>query len=301
MSDYVIAIPSYQRSITIKLRTLNTLKKYKIPKKKIYIFVANKKEKNIYCETLDKGYHKNIIIGELGIKNIRMFMSNYFKEGQKICYIDDDVYSIKEAVFNAKSKKKLKEKLKLKKLKETKENIKQWKKSCQVFVTLQSLDKFLTEGFNVLKKSKHKLFGIYPVYNPFFCTIKDTQKNHISYNLKFIVGTLCGVINSRVSEMRNIEQKEDYERTIKYYLETGGVVRFNNISLDTKYYKESGGLQSLGLRSWAKENKSVKYLVKKYPDLCFIHKKKKIDPKTKKPWPEIQLRDTRKQNISKKK
>ena len=172
--------------------------------------------------------------------------------------------------------------------------IKKWKKSCQVFVTLQSLDTFLTEGFNVLKKSKHKLFGIYPVYNPFFCTIKDTQNKHISYNLKFIVGTLCGVINSRVSEMRNIEQKEDYERTIKYYLETGGVVRFNNITVETKYYKEPGGLQALGLRSWAKENKSVKYLVKTYPDFCFVHKKKNIDPKTKKPWPEIQLRDTRK-------
>ena len=294
MHDYVIAIPSYKRSQTLKIRTLSTLEKYKIPATIIYIFVANQKEKKEYCKVLDKKYHPHIIVGKLGIKNIRMFMSNYFKEKQKICYIDDDVYAIEEAVFNSKSKKKLKEKLKLKNLKETPENIKKWKKSCQVFVALQSLDTFLTEGFNVLTKSKHKLFGIYPVHNPFFCTIKDTQNKHISYNLKFIVGTLCGVINSRVSEMRNIEQKEDYERTIKYYLETSGVVRFNNITVETKYYKEPGGLQALGLRSWAKENKSVKYLVKTYPEFCFIHKKKNIDPKTKKPWPEIQLRDTRK-------
>ena len=106
MHDYVIAIPSYQREKTIKLRTLSTLNHYKIPKKIIYIFVANKTEKKKYCEALDKAYHKNIIVGELGVKNIRMFMSTYFKEGQKICYIDDDVYAIEEAIFNAKSKKK---------------------------------------------------------------------------------------------------------------------------------------------------------------------------------------------------
>ena len=153
---------------------------------------------------------------------------------------------------------------------------------------------FTRRIFNIRKKKKHKLFGINPVYNPFFCTIKDKKNKHISYNLKFIVGTLCGVLNSRKSEKRHIEQKEDYERTIKYYLETGGVVRFNNISIVTKYYKEPGGLQSLGLRSWEKENKSAKYLLKTYPKLCFPNIKKKIDPKTGKPWPEIKVRDTRK-------
>jgi len=294
MHDYVIAIPSYQREKTIKLRTLATLNHYKIPKKIIYIFVANKKEKTIYCESLNKAYHKNIIVGELGVKNIRMFMSNYFKEGQKICYIDDDVYAIEEAVFNAKSKKKLKEKLKLKKLKDTPENIKQWKKSCQVFVTLKSLDSFLTEGFNVLKKSKHKLFGINPVYNPFFCTIKDKANKHITYNLKYVVGALCGVINSKKGEIRHVHDKEDYERSIRYYLLTGGTPRFNNISIVTKYYKEPGGLQSLGHRSWIKVDKSAKFLLAAYPKLSQLNtRKKKKDPKTGKVWTEIVLRDKR--------
>ena len=114
MHTYVFAIPSYKREQTLKLRTLATLKSYNIPSSIIYIFVANKNEKLNYCNSLDKDYHNNIIVGKLGIKNIRMFMSNYFKEGQKICYIDDDIYSIEEAVFNSKSKKKLLEKLKKK-------------------------------------------------------------------------------------------------------------------------------------------------------------------------------------------
>jgi hypothetical protein len=298
MHKYVIAIPSYQRDNTLKIRTLATLESYNIPTSIIYIFVANAKEKKKYCDSLDKSYHTQIIVGKVGVKNIRMFMSNYFKEGQKICYIDDDVYGIEEAVFNTKSRKKLKEKLKLKHLKDTPENRKKWKKSCQVFVKLKSLDSFLQEGFSVLEKSGDKLFGINPVYNPFFCTLKDKKNNHISYNLKYIVGALCGVINSKKGEIRHVHDKEDYERSIRYYLLTGGTPRFNNISIVTKYYKEPGGLQSLGHRDWNKVDKSAKFLLEAYPDLSSINtKKKKKDPKTGKPWTEIVLRDKREKKI----
>ena len=297
MHSYVIAIPSYQREHTLNIRTLATLKSYKVSTKIIYIFVATKEEYEKYCDSLDKIYHKNIICPKedtIGVKNMRMFMSTYFKEGQKICYMDDDVYGIEEAVFNAKSKKKLKEKLKLKKLKNTPENRKQWKKSCQVFVKLKSLDAFLQKGFSILEKSGHKLFGINPVYNPFFCTIKDKKNKHISYNLKYIVGALCGVINSIEGEIRHVHDKEDYERSIRYYLLTGGTPRFNNISIVTKYYKEPGGLQSLGHRSWDKVDKSAKFLLQAYPDISSLNtRKKKKDPKTGKPWTEIVLHDKR--------
>ena len=54
MHTYVIAIPSYQRENTLKIRTLATLESYNIPASIIYIFVANKKEKKNYCDHLDK-------------------------------------------------------------------------------------------------------------------------------------------------------------------------------------------------------------------------------------------------------
>ena len=294
MHNYVIAIPSYKREHTIKIRTLATLESYNIPKDLIYIFVANKEEYTKYCTSLDKSYHKHIIISKVGVKHIRMFMSTYFKEGQNICYIDDDIYSIEEAVFNSKSKKKLLEKLKDKGLEPTTVNKKKWKKSCQVFIKLKSLDTFLQEGFSILKQSGHTLFGINPVYNPFFCTIKDKQNSHITYNLKYIVGAMCCVINSRKGEIRHVHDKEDYERSIRYYLLTGGTPRFNNISIVTKYYKEPGGLQSSGHREWDKVHKSAMFLLLAYPGLSTVNtRKKKSDPKTGKPWTEIVLRDKR--------
>ena len=59
----------------------------------LQIMKKNKFMKNI------KGNKYNLIVGEKGIKNIRNFMSKYFKENEKIFYIDDDISYIYE-VYN---------------------------------------------------------------------------------------------------------------------------------------------------------------------------------------------------------
>ena len=100
--DYVIAIPSYKRHDTLKKKTLVVLKDYKIPKEKILIFVANKSEYDVYNETLDPKTYGKLVIGKPGIKQIRNFMANYFSEGQKIVYMDDDIGKIWECVNTVK-------------------------------------------------------------------------------------------------------------------------------------------------------------------------------------------------------
>jgi hypothetical protein len=82
--DYVIAIPSYKRSDILKKKTLAMLKRYKIPSKKIHIFVANKKEYNDYKKELDPKSYNKLIVGKPGIKGIRNFMSQHFNEGQQV-------------------------------------------------------------------------------------------------------------------------------------------------------------------------------------------------------------------------
>ena len=47
MNNYIIAIPSYKRSQTLKSKTLNVLKDYNILINKIYIFVASNEEYDI--------------------------------------------------------------------------------------------------------------------------------------------------------------------------------------------------------------------------------------------------------------
>ena len=104
LDNYLVAIASYNRPQTLKNKTMNLLQKNNIDPKKVHIFVANNKEKKEYENTLDKNSYNKIVVGKKGIKNIRNFMPKYFKEGQKIFYIDDDIYKLFKAYNNNEGK-----------------------------------------------------------------------------------------------------------------------------------------------------------------------------------------------------
>ena len=74
--EYVIAIPSYNRPNEIIKKTLKTLADGGVEKERIFIFVADEEQAEIYKPT---GY--KIIIGVIGIANQRVFISKYFPVG----------------------------------------------------------------------------------------------------------------------------------------------------------------------------------------------------------------------------
>jgi len=293
-SDYVIAIPSYKRVKTLKDKTLTLLQKYKIPSQKIYIFVADEKEKKEYTEGLPK-YYREIVVGKPGIKNIRNFMPNHFKEGKKIFYMDDDCYSLHECVIKTKNKSKSKSKsnksFKKSKSKKKSKSSKSLKrdKSNQKLKPLKNLDEFIKTGFHDLSVSGMNLFGIYPVDNAFFMRPTDNRgKSHLTNRITYIIGYCAGAINTRVCEIRTVDDKEDFERSIKYYLHDGGVLRYNNITAKTRCYKEPGGMQEE--RTKARVKRSAVYLSKKYSDLTTYTEKKSWG------YAEVILRDKRLEN-----
>ena len=74
MVNYIVVIPSYNRSETLKKKTLATLLNHKIETKKIYIFVANKEEENVY----KKAIYGNFILTKIMIT---------FKKGRNKCLV----------------------------------------------------------------------------------------------------------------------------------------------------------------------------------------------------------------------
>ena len=192
----------------------------------------------------------NIVVGVKGMKNIRNFMIDYYPEGEEVFYFDDDIYGV-------------------------------YKKEGAGLIDIDL--SFIDEGFDVLKKTGAELFGVYPVKNHFF------MNDEITTNLVYIVGCCYGCINRKDIKM-TIDDKEDYERSILYYLKDKKVIRFGGITIKTKYYTEKGGLQSEGMRNWEQVDTSAKYLAEKYPELCKINtSKKKLDKLTKKVLTEIKF------------
>lgn len=239
--SYKIAIPTYKR---YNLKTVRVLETYNIKTECIYIFVANKTEKKKYILSLPLKYHSNIIIGKIGLKQQRNFISDYFDEGEFIIQMDDDINNILELIVPDEKN-----------------------KSLNRLKNITNLDSFLIHTYSFMKKNNIFLFGIYPVDNPFFMNNKYTTE------LKFIVGPFFGIINRHLKSLRiNIDEKEDVLRTLLYYNLDKKVLRFNYITINTNYYKEKGGLQAENKNRQEESKLSCEIIVKRFPHLCKIKK-----------------------------
>lgn len=243
--DYIIAIPTYKRYDTLKEKTLKILENENFPKDKIYIFFANEIELKNYNLSND---YKNQIIGVLGLTHQRNFIVNYFNNGQRILWLDDDLQQICTVDVDPERQDK-------------RHNLK--------FVNT-TIQKMAEIGFNELDKNKCSLFGVYPVNNAGFM-----KKDYISKDLKYIIGCCYGTINNKklftfdVFE-NNGGAKEDYLRTLMIYVIEKKVIRLNAFTAITNYYDEPGGLQSIdefGKRT-NRDFISMKYICEKYPDLA---------------------------------
>ena len=287
LNEYVVAIPSYKRPKTLNNKSLRVLKEQKINPNRIHIFVSDKDQEKIYKEELDESDYNKIIVGKPGIKNIRNFMPKYFKEGQKIFYMDDDISQIYQNYNNGKILDKLEKNNSYNEknnLYNEKNNV--YNKKNNKLSNIKNLHQFIEDAFKLAKKKKMDNWGVYPVENPYFMkpTTKKTEDFTSTY-LSYIIGFMTGVINNRNAEIRTIDDKEDYERSIKYYLKDGGVLRFNNITCRTNCYKEPGGMQVE--RTKKRIHDSAVYLTKKYPELCSLNTKKKSG------FTEVRLKDKR--------
>ncbi len=231
-----IAIPSYQRAETLCKKTL----KYLIgdcafPQDDINVFCADKTEADKY-ETVLKaaGYGEVLIqIGEPTLRNQRNYIQQFFEEGDLVLNFDDDV----DGLFYAKDKK------------------------LHLFTDITGLAERMNAG---MVKHKTKISGVYPVANHFFMGDKTTSDN------RYIVGCFWACIIDHDTELGvDLEDKEDFERTIKYFIKFGAVVRLEDICVQTKYYKEPGGMQVT--RTKQRVHDSAMFLIQKYPDHCVLN------------------------------
>lgn len=210
--SYVVCIPSYKRAKTCNEKTLSMLAKHGVDPSKINVYVANKEEFEEYERVLDRKLYAKIIVGMKGLVPQRQFICERFKNGQNIVFFDDDVDSI-DLSMSPRFKSK-------------------------------TLDLFFREAFEECKAQGSYIWGVYPVFNPFF----RSPREELSTCLNYIVGAFYGIINRPTLKSIRLEitkengQKEDVERTLKYFIKDGIVLRFNKIGFKTKYYGKEGGL-----------------------------------------------------------
>jgi len=239
--NFRIAIPSCGRSDTLLNKTIKYLSTTNIDFKNVDIFLSRADEQEEYTEKL-KEYPVNIIIANNNSINAqRNFMIDYYPVGQFVMGIDDDIMSLESKMNDKKT------------------------------FPVTDLVGLGEQAFALCTEYKLDLWGINASFNPFF------MKETITFNFKFIIACFYGWVN-RHSEKSYVyteryHSKEDYERTIKYYKEDGGIIRFNYLAPKTKIYTEKGGIQEY--RTPDTEQLSADYLLKTYPLFCKVNNARK--------------------------
>jgi hypothetical protein len=204
---YVVCIPSYNRANECNQKTLKTLHTHNIGN--IYVYVATE-EYELYKTVLDPNYYTELRIGSEGLVQQRQCIMNQWNEGERIVFMDDDIENIDMSLSN------------------------------------HTLDAFIQQAFQECITHRSFIWGVYPVLNPFF----RKTKREMTTDLKYIVGAFYGILNRPTLQELQLTltetngQKEDVERTIRYYIQDGIVLRFNKIGFKTKYYGKVGGLGS---------------------------------------------------------
>jgi len=254
--DYIIAIPSYKRAETLRDKSLMVLKEYNISPKCIDIFVADKDEEEEYKKVLDPKTYNKIIVGIRKIGPQRNFISDYYPIGKPVIHMDDDIKGFIEYDVKAKRHEK----------------------------PLVSLERMIQRGFSECKKHNLSLWGIYPTPNGYFMNDK------VDTDLRFIIGCFNGMFNPGTKEVKlKLDMdKEDYERSIRFYIKDGGVIRMRGYAPKTSYYTEKGGNQEF--RTMKTVMAGAKWIVKEFPNYATLNLTKKSG------YPEVRLRDTSKES-----
>jgi len=228
--EYVIAIPSHNRAKTLCSKTLQLLDRHNIPHDLVYVFCDSS---CLESYSLELPPNIKLIESLKGVSQNRMFISNYFPEGQKILSIDDDVEEIYE-------------------LKDGKT------------IPLTELNSLIDIAFENLVKENAGLCGISPTNNAFY------MKNTFTKDLRFAIGQMRFTINDRFCEQRKFEALEDYETTIKYYFKYNKLLRFNFIAVKANYLTGSGGMNDTCNRSYKNKKAECEKFVNKYWNYAMI-------------------------------
>jgi hypothetical protein len=251
-NSWIIAIPSYKRAETLRDKTLTVLQHYRIPAAKIHVFVATKAEYDTYKATLKPGSYGHMHIAEPGMAAVRNFITRHFPVGKAIFNMDDDIRGFIEYSDGAKRNER----------------------------PLRSLSNAIEGGFAKARQSGFRLFGFYPVANGYFM-----KPGPPTMDLRYIIGSVWGIINPGPVLTVTIDDKEDYLRSVIMYVLDGGVLRYTNIAPQSAYYKEPGGMQEE--RTMNRIDASARAMVAAFPDLVKINLTKKSG------MPEVRLRDSR--------
>lgn len=226
-----LCICSSKRHLSIVRKTLTTLRRAGIntgPGTDTVInIVVPHEEQEAYRTVLEHSpVTTRLILSDKGLVKQRKTFRSMVPEGEKILFIDDDITAIKV-------------------------------KGTDKLYHLTNLNALIDLGFSLLGDSL--LWSVYPLTNFLF------MKHQVARGNCYCVGAMYGIINDPRLKEPEIDECEDYARQLSEQSEGRPPIRLDFVGLQTRYYKNSGGLQQA--RSHEIRRSTVLNLEESYPTL----------------------------------
>ena len=206
-----------------------------------YVKTDDKDEKKEYLKYIDPKI--NIVIHEQkGIGATRNYIQSYYyeRDTEYIFSIDDDIKNLNIKILGEETK-------------------------------IDNLHNFIISSFGNCKKEKCFLWGISPFNNKFFLHEDKTTK------LKYIPGGAFGFIIDKYLPVihTGYDHLEDFEFTCLNFLRYKKVLRFNNVSMNTKFFNDGGINETYGGKKARQEatKEACEIFKSEYGDMCKIKRK----------------------------
>jgi hypothetical protein len=236
-APWLVAIPTYRRAATLADKTIPALLAARIPPGRIHIYLSDPAERDAYTAALPAGGYAAIHDGQPTLAGNRNHIMRRHPAGQRIVFCDDDIVRISR--------------------RERADQLRQ----------VEDLPPEIDQAFRLAGQAGARLWGIYPVTNAFF------MKPRVRTDLCYIIGCFYGItVAGDDADLVTLEDKEDYERTLRCYDTDGAVLRVEWLAPETRYYTEPGGMQET--RTEQRVAASARDLVRRYPHLATYYRAK---------------------------
>lgn len=241
--SYRYAIKSKDRVNGLHEKTYKFLKKYGATDQDIDIFVSTDKNFAEYSMFFPKC---KVIKGPLGIANIDNFIVDYYDEGQRYIYLNDDIKDLYIA-HDTKT---------LKTFRDT------WEGPCRY-----EFHTWICDTFKDMDKHNISYGGLYPVMNPFF--MRNSQDKYKT-DMCLIMDPFSFVINNKKIKLNNFYLDEDFnenmysdfEKSILHFEDKGALLRLNHYCLDVEYFNG----KDTSNRTQDRAELAAQSMVDAYPD-----------------------------------
>lgn len=218
--SYRIAIPSHKRADILRQRTLPVLLGRGIKPDRITVFVPEGQQRDYAPVINDLGVNLRWGHGK-GMKAARNAIHRDYPVGTELVCVDDDIRDVKELVAPGSKPRFGTDTPPGKRYGDT--------------MPIRDMDAMIRHAF---REAGGCLWGVYPAANPL------SMKPRINRGLAYVIGACYGfTVRREPHELVELDDKEDFERSVRFFLRDGALARIEYVGLITDYYKTPGGMQ----------------------------------------------------------